>query len=67
MHLRRTRWIPPPLRGFGDDATGDPAISTDSSGMSVVTITSGPSTGLPWYAWLIALAGTYYLLQSKPR
>lgn len=41
-------------------------VSTDSSGMATVTVTAGPS-GLNWFGWVVALAGAYYLLESKPR
>jgi MYXO-CTERM domain-containing protein len=53
MHLPRT--------SLGDDATGDPNITTDSSGMSVVTVTA-TDTALPWWAWLALLAaGVYWM------
>jgi hypothetical protein len=45
---------------LGDDATGDPNITTDSSGMSVVTIESSSSnSSLLW--WVLAAAVGYAL------
>jgi hypothetical protein len=43
-------------------------VSSDSSGMPVVTVTGAqPANSLNWLGWVVALAGAYYLLEAKPR
>lgn len=46
-----------------DDSNDNPAITTDDSGMSVVTIEG--NQGLPWWAWVLIAGGLYYMFQAK--
>jgi hypothetical protein len=42
----------------------DPSgVSTDNSGMSVVTVTG--SQGLPWWGWLAIIGGAIYFFNRR--
>jgi hypothetical protein len=57
------------MRGYGDlnlpvpitpDIQPVPGVSTDDSGMSVVTVVGTPSTGLPWWVWVLGIGALIY-------
>lgn len=51
---------------YGDDSTDQSGVSTDSTGMPVVTVVASQNSGLPtWPLWLVLGIAAYMIFSGK--